>query len=51
MLENGKEYCTCKRKKCPRHGDCMACMEYHRLNSRYAPYCKRTKNREKQTSN
>ena len=23
------ENCPCKKKKCPRHGDCVACREHH----------------------
>lgn len=41
MLENGAESCSCKRVQCERHGNCEACMEHHRTNKRYDPYCKR----------
>ncbi len=32
--------CPCKRRKCPRHGDCAACTAHHR-NNRYPVYCRR----------
>lgn len=41
MLENGLSECPCIKKKCARHGKCSECMEYHRLNKRHPPYCKR----------
>jgi hypothetical protein len=41
MLENGLEICSCKRTKCPRHGKCDECIEYHKNNKRYPPYCMR----------
>ncbi len=40
MLENGKEYCDCPKKKCERHGNCKECMEHH---SPKLPSCKREK--------
>jgi hypothetical protein len=43
VLENGLEQCNCKKKNCERHGKCKECIEYHTNNSRYLPYCKRTK--------
>ncbi len=46
MLENGKEACTCKWKNCPRHGDCVACMEHHQSEKKGAPYCKRRKKKK-----
>jgi hypothetical protein len=46
MLENGLEKCSCKRKKCERHGNCKECMAQHNSeNKKYPlPYCKRVKN-------
>lgn len=29
MLESNTN-CPCKKKTCPRYGDCAACREYHR---------------------
>ncbi|MDP4177168.1 MAG: hypothetical protein Q8900_02355 [Bacillota bacterium] len=42
MLENGLEKCSCKKKKCERHGKCTECIEFHKTN-KYEPYCKRKK--------
>lgn len=33
-------HCPCKRKKCPRHGSCNACIEHHTKINRKLP-CKR----------
>ena len=34
------ENCPCKKKKCPRHGDCIACRSYHAQSKRKRPvYC------------
>lgn len=41
LLENGQESCNCKKKSCPRHGNCKECLEHHSANSKYLPYCKR----------
>ena len=36
------ENCPCKKKSCPRHGDCEACREYHEASKRKRPvYCDR----------
>ncbi len=36
------EKCSCKKKSCPRHGDCEACREYHEASKRKRPvYCDR----------
>jgi len=43
ILENGLEQCNCKKKKCERHGRCKECIEHHTNNSKYLPYCKRSK--------
>lgn len=32
--------CNCPKKKCERHGDCDACIAYHKTNKR-EPYCLR----------
>ncbi|HEX2938738.1 MAG TPA: hypothetical protein VHO66_07460 [Ruminiclostridium sp.] len=32
--------CPCRKKQCPRHGDCDACREHHK-NSKYKPACER----------
>lgn len=45
MLENGLEVCNCKKKNCVRHGKCAECLEHHRTNKRYPPYCKRDKDK------
>ena len=31
------ENCPCKKKKCPRHGDCTACREHHAASKRQRP--------------
>lgn len=42
MMQQGK--CPCRRKKCERHGNCAACVEYHQTqNRKYAVACKRSK--------
>ncbi|EMS70290.1 hypothetical protein [Ruminiclostridium cellobioparum] len=43
LLENGLENCNCKKEACPRHGKCKECVEYHTVNPKYLPYCKREK--------
>jgi len=36
------EVCTCPKRKCPRHGDCQRCRDYHLHSKRQrAPYCER----------
>lgn len=45
MLENGLNKCTCKKNKCMRHGKCNECIEYHKNNKHYVPYCKRKINK------
>ena len=36
------ENCPCKKKSCPRHGDCEACRRYHEASKRKRPvYCDR----------
>ena len=42
MLENGSNACSCRKKKCVRHGKCNECIEYHKVKN-HLPYCKRTK--------
>ncbi len=42
MPENTAETCPCKRLKCPRRGQCAACIAYHE-GSRYLPQCLRGK--------
>lgn len=50
MLENGLEICSCKRTKCPRHGKCDECIEYHKENKRYPPQCKRKTNKKSESA-
>lgn len=45
-FENGLEKCTCIKRNCERHGNCVECLEHHR-NSRYVPYCKKKKSKVK----
>lgn len=33
--------CPCKRKRCARHGDCVACREHHRADKKNTVYCQR----------
>lgn len=41
-MEPKNEACPCKKKKCPRHGDCIACREHHAASERKRPvYCQR----------
>lgn len=34
------ENCNCPAE-CPRHGNCVECVEYHKANSKKIPYCLR----------
>lgn len=45
MLENGLDYCTCKRRAVKGLGNAPSAMEYHTTKSRRfpQPYCKRNK--------
>lgn len=44
ILENGKTICSCRWKKCKRHGNCKECMEHHSRHEKHPlPYCKRKK--------
>ncbi len=38
--------CNCPKKDCIRHGDCNACIEYHKTNKR-EPYCMRKTKKKK----
>ena len=38
-MEEKTMVCPCKKKNCPRHGNCGECKEFHRINSKYPPYC------------
>lgn len=51
MLKNGSKICTCKRKGCERFGKCTECIEYHKANKRYAPYCMRKRKSDKNKTN
>lgn len=51
MLENGLEICSCKRTKCPRHGKCDECIEYHKNNKRYPPVLHAKKQEERAGEN
>ncbi|GEM_PF-2519905 len=42
MLENGSDFCNCKKTSCIRYGKCSECIEYHK-DSKNPPYCKRPK--------
>ena len=42
-----REDCPCKRVKCSRHGDCAACREHHRENSKYSVACDRLREKAK----
>lgn len=37
---HGLTECPCKKKKCPRHGNCEECIPYHK-NKGKLPYCER----------
>lgn len=36
---NDQSYCTCTNVACPRHGDCNACVLYHRDEMKNLPFC------------
>ena len=36
---NDQSYCTCPNVACPRHGDCNACVLYHRDEMKNLPFC------------
>lgn len=42
MLENGLDRCTCSKKECIRHGNCLECITYHK-DKKLPPQCKRKK--------
>lgn len=48
MRHDERESCPCKRNKCPRHGDCAACREYHK-DSRYRTACEQGAQKELKT--
>ncbi len=33
--------CNCPKEGCPRHGNCMECVEFHKTNSDKIPFCLR----------
>ena len=33
--------CNCPKTDCPRHGNCMECVEFHKANSKKIPFCLR----------
>ncbi len=33
--------CNCPKVECPNHGNCMACVENHKANSKLIPFCLR----------
>ena len=33
--------CNCPKVDCPRHGNCMECVEFHKANSDKIPFCLR----------
>ncbi|MDD3919624.1 MAG: hypothetical protein PHO41_00395 [Eubacteriales bacterium] len=39
--------CPCKRTKCSRHGNCVACREHHRDEKQKPPACERPAKRER----
>ena len=50
MPENEKEKCPCKRVKCPRYGDCKACLAHHK-GKKYEASCIRLKRKGEKTEN
>lgn len=50
-MERKEKDCPCKRVKCERHGDCVACKEHHHASTRHPlTTCERirAKNEKKQ---
>ncbi|MET0018350.1 GNAT family N-acetyltransferase [Oscillibacter sp.] len=39
--------CPCKRTRCARHGDCVACREHHKTDKKNTVYCQRPTREEK----
>lgn len=33
--------CNCPKTECPRHGNCMACVEAHKSEGKNIPFCLR----------
>ncbi len=33
--------CNCPNESCPRHGNCMECVEHHKAHSDKIPFCLR----------
>lgn len=40
-MQNKKINCPCKRIHCQRHGNCIACKEYHHTDSKALTACER----------
>lgn len=40
-MQNKKINCPCKRIHCQRHGNCIACKEYHHTDSKVLTTCER----------
>ena len=42
MAQELNPHCNCPKTECPRHGDCMACVEAHKaVEGGKIPYCLR----------
>ena len=33
--------CNCPKTECPRHGNCMECVEFHKKEGKKIPFCLR----------
>ena len=34
--------CDCPKTECPRHGNCMECVEFHKAEGKKIPFCLRS---------
>ncbi|MBS5536884.1 MAG: hypothetical protein ACLRWN_12210 [Eisenbergiella sp.] len=46
-MDKSTPVCPCRKHSCVRHGDCAACRQHHKENSRYQPACDRKKRGKK----
>lgn len=42
MAQELNSNCNCPKTECPRHGNCMECVEFHKNNSDKIPFCLRS---------
>lgn len=48
-IVNRKKECPCSRKHCERHGNCAACIAYHKKENQFPTACQRGKDKREKT--